>query len=144
MASFSAALLRGVVALFAGVLLAGGTLTLAADTVREDKPTLVSAAPEPTDVVVPDVRGQAYVFVKGILQDHWFAWQVDGPVEGYAGNTVATQRPASGTVVVDTGAPKVTLTLARNPGYAERGTPDNTSPYNGTAIEFSPRVPPGA
>ena len=36
------ALFRGVVAVFAGLLIAGGTLTIAADQVAPQRPTLVS------------------------------------------------------------------------------------------------------
>ena len=57
-----------------------------------------------------------------------------GPVQGYAGNTVVDQEPAAGSVVLDTGAPTVTLTLARNTTYAERGKPDNNAPYAGTTV----------
>ena len=83
---------------------------------------------------MPQVTGQAYVFAKGILQDGGFAWQVLGPVRGFAGNTVVAQEPAPGSVVVDTGAPTVTLTLKQNASYAERGKPDNKAPYSGTAV----------
>ena len=127
-------LLRGVVATFTGLLIAGGTLTLAADRAAPQRPTLVPVAASPKTLTVPQVTGQAYVFAKGILQDGGFAWQVSGPVQGYAGNTVADQQPAAGSVVVDTGAPTITLTLARNKGFAERGGPDNTAPYAGTTV----------
>ena len=83
---------------------------------------------------MPQVTGQAYVFAKGILQDGGFAWHVLGPVQGYAGNTVVDQAPAAGSVVLDTGAPTITLTLARNPAYAEQGTPENNAPYDGTTV----------
>jgi len=115
MASFATALLRGVLALFAGLLVAGGTLTLAADSARVDKPTLVAVSPDPGVLVVPNVQGQAYVFAKGILQDHGLAWRVVGRVKGFAGNTVARQQPAPGTKLVDTGSPELTLLLTRNP-----------------------------
>ena len=90
------ALLRGVIATFAGLLIAGGTLTLAADQAPIDRPTLVPVAAAPATLTVPDVTGQAYVFAKGILQDHGFAWHVTGPVQGYAANTVVEQRPPPG------------------------------------------------
>ena len=152
MVEFAAVLLRGVIATFAGLLIAGGTLTLAADRATVLRAALVPVAPaRPTTLRVPDVSGQAYVFAKGILQDHAFAWQVTGPVQGYAANRVALQRPAAGTVVLDTGAPTITLTLMPNPSYVERGTPDNGAPYAGTAIRLpasptqhpqtSPRTP---
>jgi hypothetical protein len=134
MIRFAILLTRGVVAAFTGLLIAGGTLTIAADRVAPQRPTLVPVAVSPKTLVVPQVTGQAYVFAKGILQDGGFAWRVSGPVRGYAGNTVADQQPAAGSVVVDTGAPTITLTLARNKGFAERGGPDNSAPYAGTRV----------
>jgi hypothetical protein len=131
---FAAALFRGVVAMFAGLLIAGGTLTIAADQVAPQRPTLVAVSASPKTLRVPQVTGQAYVFAKGILQDGGFAWHVLGPVQGYAGNTVVAQEPAAGSLVLDTGAPTVTLTLVRNPAYAERGRPDDKAPYKGTAV----------
>lgn len=136
MATFAAVLLRGVLATFLGLLLAGGTLTLAADTVPVDRPTLVPVGPEQGTLTVPDVTGQPYVFAKSILQDHGLAWHVTGRVRGYAANLVAAQKPSSGTRVIDTGAPTVTLTLARNSKYGERGTPENDAPYRGTEIRI--------
>jgi beta-lactam-binding protein with PASTA domain len=134
MLRFAAALFRGVIAVFAGLLVAGGTLTIAADQIAPQRPTLVSVSATKQTLTVPQVTGQAYVFAKGILQDTGFAWQVLGPVQGFAGNTVVGQEPAAGSVVVDTGAPIVTLRLARNPSYAERGKPDDKAPYSGTAV----------
>lgn len=144
MIRFAAALLRGVIATFAGLLIAGGTLTLAADRVPVDRPTLVSVPPPadgPATLVVPEVAGQAYVFAKGILQDRGFAWHVTGPVMGYAADTVSLQTPSAGTVVLDTGAPLVTLTLARNVAYAEKGTPDNEAPYRATVVRLPANLP---
>lgn len=134
MLRFAASLFRGVIAVFAGLLIAGGTLTIAADQVAPQRPTLVAVSATKQTLTVPQVTGQAYVFAKGILQDTGFAWQVLGPVQGFAGNTVVRQDPAAGSVVVDTGAPIVTLTLSRNPSYAERGKPDDKAPYSGTAV----------
>src|SRR5580765_7319723 len=127
MLQFLAVLLRGVIATFVGLLIAGGTLTLAADRAPIERPSLVAVAPGPTTLDVPDVTGQAYVFAKGILQDHGFAWHVVGLVQGYAANTVATQQPAPGTTVLDTGAPLIVLTLQRNSSYSEKGSPENGS-----------------
>ena len=59
---------------------------------------------------------------------------------GYAVNTVVDQVPAAGTVVVDTGAPTITLTLERNKAYAQLGIPSNGAPYNGTRV-LMPAVP---
>lgn len=135
MLRFAAVLLRGVIATFAGLLIAGGTLTLAADRARTQRPTLAPAAPAaPAALKVPNVTGQVYVFAKGILQDQGFAWHVAGPVQGYAVNRVAVQRPRAGSLVLDTGAPTITLMLARNASYVERGTPEDDAPYTGTAI----------
>ena len=94
MAQLATGLLRGVVATFTGLLIAGGTLTLAADRAATQRPTLVPVAQGPNTLTVPQVTGQAYVFAKGILQDGGFAWHVTGPVKGYAVNTVVEQHPA--------------------------------------------------
>jgi PASTA domain len=134
MIRFAGLLIRGVAATFVGLLVAGGTLTLAADRVAPQRPTLVPVSAGPKTLVVPQVTGQAYVFAKGILQDGGFAWRVSGAVKGYAGNTVVTQEPVAGSVVQDTGAPTITLTLSRNENYPERGDPDNRSPYAGTTV----------
>jgi hypothetical protein len=101
-----------------------GTATFAAT--RANEPV--------SELVVPDVRGQVYVFAKGALEDAGFAWRVAGPVQGYAANTVVTQSPAPGARVVDTGTPTITLRLARNARYAEKGAPENRAPYAGTAV----------
>ena len=118
---------------FAG-LLASGTLTYGA----EVKPAAPAAKPAPAPraatLLVPDVRGQAYVFAKGMLEETGFAWRVKGSVRGFAANTVAAQSPAPGTRVVDTGAPTVTLSLARARGYEQRGAPEDVSPFPGTPI----------
>jgi hypothetical protein len=142
MVQLATLLLRGVIATFVGLLIAGGTLTLAADREAVQRPTLVPVPAGPRTLTVPDVTGQVYVFAKGILQDQGFAWHVTGRVQGFAANTVAVQQPRAGTVVLDTGAPLVTLTLARNASYVERGTPDNDAPYAGTSIRL-PALPAG-
>ena len=134
MIRFAGLLIRGVTATFIGLLVAGGTLTLAADRVAPQRPTLVPVSAGPKTLVVPQVTGQAYVFAKGILQDGGFAWRVSGAVKGYAGNTVVTQEPVAGSVVQDTGAPTITLTLSKNANYPEKGDPDNHSPYAGTTV----------
>jgi hypothetical protein len=91
----------------------------------------------PLTLVVPDVRRQAYVFAKGILVDAGFAWKVTGGVRGFSANTVATQSPAPGTRVLDTGAPTVMLTLQRNAKYGQKGTPEDGSPYAGTPLKLA-------
>ena len=98
-------------------------------------PAPVAVEPEKPEVlVVPDVRRQAYVFAKGILQDAGFAWRVRGDIDGFAANTVAVQTPAPGTRVIDNGAPVVTLRLARSAQYAERGVPENSAPFSGSKV----------
>jgi hypothetical protein len=133
-------------------LLATGTLTYAAGT-KLSVPKKVSApvaTPRPT-LIVPDIRGQAFVFAKGILEDGGFAWRVRGSVQGYATNVVTTQQPAPGTRVEDTGAPTLTLTMSRGT-YPQDGMPEDSSPYAGTSISLPKRaaaplqkaVPPAA
>jgi hypothetical protein len=116
------------------LLLASATLAVGAakrlTAVPKGAPAPVSA---PT-LVVPDVAGQAFVFAKGTLEDTGFAWRVTGGVHGYAGNKVATQSPVAGTKVRDTGAPTIIVTLERTT-YAEKGEPEDVSPYLGTALE---------
>src|SRR5256885_13594207 len=115
-------------------LFATGTLTYAAGSklTTPAKVPVAVATPRPT-LIVPDIRGQAFVFAKGILEDGGFGWRVTGSVHGYATNVVSTQQPAPGTRVVDTGAPMLKLTLHRGM-YPQDGTPENTSPYAGTSI----------
>lgn len=136
MAARLAALLPRLAALTIIWLLATSTITFAAAG-RKAAPTTPIARPAnaaPTILVIPDVRSQAYVFAKGILDDGGFAWRVAGDVKGYAVNTVAAQSPAPGTRVVDTGAPVVTLRLARNASYEQRGLPESESPHEGTKV----------
>lgn len=102
-------------------------------------PTAAPATPKvsaPTTLVVPDVRGQIYVFAKGMLEDAGFAWRVTGPVQGYAVNTVAAQTPAPGTRVRDTGMPTIRLRLARG-SYAQAGTPEDAAPFAGTRLRLA-------
>jgi hypothetical protein len=115
-------------------LLATGTMTYAAG----QKLTTPAQAPAPVAtprpiLIVPDIRGQAFVFAKGILEDGGFAWRVTGTVQGYATNVVVSQEPAAGTRVEDTGAPMLKVTMRRG-AYSQGGTPENTSPYAGTSI----------
>jgi hypothetical protein len=118
----------GIVLLFASATLAvGAAKRLTA--VPKSAPAPIAA---PT-LVVPDIAGQAFVFAKGTLEDTGFAWRVVGSVHGFAANKVASQSPAAGTKLKDTGAPTITVTLARTP-YPERGAPEDVSPYLGTAV----------
>ncbi len=122
-------------------LLLTAALTYAAGQQLQTAPTAsptptVAAAPTISIVVVPDVRGQAYVFAKGILQDAGFAWKVSGGVAGYATNKVAAQVPGPGTRVVDTGSPTIQLRLARG-AYAQEGAPENIAPFSGTELKLA-------
>jgi beta-lactam-binding protein with PASTA domain len=116
------------------LLLASATLAVGAakrmTAVPKGAPAPVAAA----TLVVPDLAGQAFVFAKGTLEDTGFAWQVIGSVHGYAANTVARQSPPAGTRVRDTGAPTISVTLKRT-AYAEKGSPEDVSPYVGTAVQ---------
>ena len=135
MAVYARALLPRILVITAVWITASGTLTFAADKTLSTPHTPAKApvaTPRPT-LVVPDVRTQAFVFAKGILDDSGFAWRVVGSVRGYATNRVVSQTPAPGARVVDTGAPTIALQLARG-SYGQNGTPEDTSPYAGTSI----------
>lgn len=120
-------------------LLAAASFTFAAGSKQPtDSPAAkakaTAAKGKPAVLIVPDVRRQAYVFAKGILQDAGFAWRVGGSVKGFAANTVVVQNPAPGSRVVDNGAPTVVLRLARNEAYQEKGLPENQSSFAGTSV----------
>jgi hypothetical protein len=101
-------------------------------------PTSAARLPAtPVTLVVPDLRNEAFVFAKGQLQDAGFAWKVTGGVPGYSANIVVSQSPAPGTRLVDTGAPLVTVKLEKNRRYGSTGTPEDTSPYAGTATRLA-------
>lgn len=136
MAARLAMLAPRLIALIVIWLLAAASWTLAAGGPQTSQPAPPAAAEpaRPDVLVVPDVRRQAYVFSKGILQDAGFAWRVEGSVGGYAANTVVSQAPAPGVRVVDNGAPTVVLRLKRSGEYDERGVPENESSYEGTAV----------
>ena len=120
-------------------LLGTATLTFAADKqlATPESPAQPAAASVPAVLVVPDVRRQAFVFAKGTLEDAGFAWKVTGSVQGYAANPVADQFPAPGTRVVDTGSPVVQVRLAANGRYRQKGSPENTSPYDGSTLKIA-------
>jgi len=107
------------------------TLTLAANSTAPATPVAAAAPAEPQELVVPDVRRQAYVFAKGSLEQGGFAWRVEGGVPGYAANIVVAQTPAPGARVVADGYPVVVLRLERNGAYAQEGVPENAAPYPG-------------
>lgn len=111
------------------------TLTYAAGRNVNTPAPAATTTPATPPVVVPDVVHQAFVFAKGELEDGGFSWKVVGPVQGYPANTVVKQSPAAGTKVLNTGAPLITLTLARNPGYSQSGTPEDTSPYEASVLQ---------
>jgi hypothetical protein len=136
MAARILALVPRLVALTVIWLLATATFTFAAGNKANKASSAGStaAASRPEVLVVPDVRGKAFVFAKGILQDAGFAWRVDGDVKGYAANAVSLQFPAPGTKVVDTGSPVVALQLVRNKDYGEQGLPEDTAPYGSTRL----------
>jgi hypothetical protein len=119
-------------------VLGTAAFTFAADStiVGPSRSSTPSAAAKPTELMVPSVTGQAYVFAKGILEDSGFAWRVSGPVRGYSSNRVLTQSPAAGTRVIDTGAPTIVLRLVRGP-YEQLGRPDDASSYPGTPIRLA-------
>jgi hypothetical protein len=99
--------------------------------------TAPSSAPAPAAkqlIRVPDVRGKAFVFAKGMLEDSGFAWHVAGATGGYPANLVVAQSPAAGTRVVDNGMPTVRVTLVQNTSYVQQGVPENVSPYAGSKV----------
>jgi beta-lactam-binding protein with PASTA domain len=128
-------------------VLATAAFTFAADqkNLIGQSPTASTAPAQPPNLVVPAVTGQVFVFAKGILEDAGFAWRVAGPVHGYPSNRVLAQTPAAGTHVVDTGAPTIVVRLVKGQ-YTQQGTPEDTSSYTGTRIEFphAPIVKPKA
>ncbi len=114
-------------------LAATAGLTYAAGGQLPSSPAVPTASATPVPpVVVPDVRNQAFVFAKGTLEEAGFAWQVTGSVRGYSANVVVAQSPAPGTRLVDSGEPRITLTLKRGP-YPQTGEPADTAPYDATA-----------
>lgn len=120
MAARLTALLPRLLALTVIWLLGAATFTLAA----EKKPGVAqptASAPEakPEVLVVPDVRGKAYVFAKGILQDAGFAWRVQGAVQGYSANAVIYQTPAPSSAS--------STTARRRLSCASRGTQPTAS-----------------
>ena len=116
------------------LLLASATLAVGAAKRMAAVPQGAPAPVPVATVVVPDVTGQAFVFAKGTLEDTGLAWKVVGNVHGYAVNKVAKQTPGAGTKLKDTGAPTITITLART-SYAETGEPEDVSPYFGTSVQ---------
>ena len=131
-----AAAIRFALALCFAGLLASGTLAFGAERTPTTPRTKPAAPAPPAALLVPDVRGKAYIFAKGMLEEGGFAWRVEGSVRGYAANPVSAQSPAPGTRVVDNGAPTVTLLLNRAKGYKQLGAPEDAAPFPGTAIQL--------
>jgi hypothetical protein len=138
MAARFTALIPRLLALTVIWLLGAATWTLAADKKVPPTETNTAAAKvtRPDVLTVPDVRGKAYVFAKGILQDAGLAWRVRGRVQGYAANAVVWQSPAPGSRIIDNGSPTVSVRLSKNSAYGERGLPENESPYLGTRVVY--------
>jgi PASTA domain len=138
MAARFTALIPRLLALTVIWLLGAATFTLAADKKATplDTGTGAASAARPTVLTVPDVRGKAYVFAKGILQDAGLAWRVRGAVQGYAANAVVWQSPVPGSRIIDNGMPTVSVRLSKNAAYGERGLPENESPYVGTRVVY--------
>jgi hypothetical protein len=122
-------------AVAAGCLLVSATISLAADKPAPAKKPAHAAAPKQV-LVVPDVRGQLFVFASGMLEDGGFGWKVRGSVGGYPANVVASQKPKPGTHVINTGAPTITLSLRRGKD-AQLGLPQNRSPYGASLIRHA-------
>ncbi|WP_440308779.1 PASTA domain-containing protein [Jatrophihabitans sp.] len=122
-----------VVAVAAVVLLVSATIALAADKpAPASKPKSQAKAPQQV-LVVPNVQGQLFVFSSGTLEDNGFGWKVRGAVHGFPANRVVRQSPKPGTHVVNTGAPTITLWLARGTG-PEVGLPQDRSQYGASLI----------
>jgi hypothetical protein len=130
-------------------LVATATITFAAETRGGSTTPAASQSLAASILLVPDVRGQAYVFAKSTLEEAGFAWRVSSGAQGYAANLVSSQSPAPGTRVYDTGAPMVALSLRANSRYPQAGTPENASSFPGTAVRYvgvvaKPKVKPKA
>jgi hypothetical protein len=117
-------------------LLATATITFAAETSGTPTPNTPAASTAPEILLVPDVRGQAYVFAKTTLEEGGFAWRVGGSVKGYSANTVSGQSPAPGSRLYDTGSPTISLNLSVNRRYPQAGTPEQASPFAGTPVKL--------
>jgi PASTA domain-containing protein len=117
-------------------LLATATITFAAETRSASAVQPATQSSPPQILLVPDVRGQAYVFAKSTLEEGGFAWRVTGGARGYAANTVTAQSPVPGTRVYDTGAPTVSLILRVNSRYPQAGQPESSSPFAGTPLRL--------
>ena len=122
-----------VTAVAAAVLLLSATISLAADKPAQANMPAKHASKAQQVMKVPDVRGQLFVFASGMLEDGGFGWKVRGAVHGYPANVVDSQQPKPGTRVMNTGAPTITLWLARGKS-AEVGQPQDRSSYGASLI----------
>jgi PASTA domain len=122
-------------AVAAACLLLSATISLAADKPATAKTPATHAAKQQV-LTVPDVRGELFVFASGALEDGGFGWKVRGAVGGYPANVVVSQSPQPGAHVLNTGAPTITLHLARGKG-AQLGQPENRSPYGASVIRHA-------
>jgi len=120
-------------AVAAAGLLVSATISLAADKPAAMQKPASHAKAARQVLIVPDVRNQLFVFASGTLEDGGFGWKVRGSVQGYPANMVVSQSPKPGTHVINTGAPTITLELARGKS-AETGEPQNRSPYGASLI----------
>jgi PASTA domain-containing protein len=120
-------------AVAAAGLLVSATISLAADKPAVAKKPAAHASKPQKVMIVPDVRGQLFVFASGMLEDGGFGWKVRGAVHGYPANRVVSQSPKPGVHVLDTGAPTLTLHLAHGAG-AQLGQPQDRSPYGASLI----------
>lgn len=109
------------------------TISLAADKPSVEKNPATHASKPQKVMIVPDVRGQLFVFASGMLEDGGFGWKVRGAVHGYPANLVVSQSPQPGRHVLDTGAPTITLRLAHGKS-AEVGQPEDRSSYGASLI----------
>lgn len=114
-------------------LLVSATISLAADKPAVATKPATHASKSQKVMLVPDVRGQLFVFASGMLEDGGFGWKVRGSVHGYPANLVVSQSPNPGTRVLDTGTPTITLRLAHGKG-AELGQPQDRSSYGASLI----------
>jgi len=130
-----------VTAVAAAALLVSATISLAADKPATAKAPSHKAGPRKV-LIVPDVRHQMFVFASGMLEDGNFGWKVRGSVGGYPSNIVISQKPKPGTHVIDTGAPTITLFLARGKS-PQLGEPQNRSPYGASLIRHAKHASTG-
>ena len=101
-------------------------------------------APRIIAVVKANAYGHGAAQVGRALEDAGFSWKVTGSVEGFAANIVASQSPAPGTRVVDTGSPAIQVTLAANGQYKQEGSPENAAPYPGSSVKVAGAETPAA